>query len=92
MTEPGEDPAERAKKYIAAFTEAKKQLVPVAEDRVVKVQNISRISDAMERYLRDAEHYLQHGKASTSLAAIAYAEGLLDALKFLELVETKTLQ
>ncbi len=92
MTGLSEDPAQRARKYIATFTKAKKQLVPVGEDTIVKAQNIARISDAMERYLRDAEHYLQHDKPSTSLAAIAYAEGLLDALKFLELAETKTLQ
>lgn len=92
MSELSEDPAERAKKYIATFKKAKEQLVPAREDTIVEARNITRISDAMERYLKDAEHYLQHDRPSTSLAAIAYAEGLLDALKFLELTETKTPQ
>jgi FAD synthetase len=90
MSELGEDPAERAKKYIATFRKAQEQLVPAREDAIVRARNIVRISDTMERYLKDAEHYLQHGKPSTSLAAIAYAEGLLDALKFLELAKTRT--
>ncbi|HEY4656886.1 MAG TPA: DUF357 domain-containing protein, partial [Candidatus Bathyarchaeia archaeon] len=38
-------------------------------------------------YTRDAKHYVNAEKPVTSLACIAYAEGLLDALKFLELVD-----
>jgi len=38
-------------------------------------------------YSKDAKHYLETKKPVTSLACIAYAEGLLDALKFLELIE-----
>ena len=33
------------------------------------------------------EKHLEDKKPVTSLACIAYAEGLLDALKFLELIE-----
>jgi diphthine synthase len=91
-SELSEDPTERASKYITTFSKAEKELVPVKEDTLVKSRNIRRVSDAMERYLKDAEHYLTHSKPSTSLAAIAYAEGLLDALKFLELTEAKPLQ
>ena len=92
MKELSENPAERAKKYIATFKKAKEQLAPVKTDTTVRARNIMRISDAIERYLKDAEHYLEHNRPSTSLAAIAYAEGLLDALKFLELVETPSPQ
>jgi hypothetical protein len=38
-------------------------------------------------YVKDARHYAEKRKPVTSLACIAYAEGLLDALKFLELVD-----
>jgi FAD synthetase len=92
MSKLSEDPAERARKYIATFKKAKEQFAIAREDAAVRARNIIRISDTMERYLKDAEHYLQHDKPSTSLAAIAYAEGLLDALKFLELAETRTPQ
>jgi hypothetical protein len=37
--------------------------------------------------LKDARFYLDNGKPTTSLASIAYAEGLLDALKFLNLTK-----
>jgi FAD synthetase len=37
--------------------------------------------------VKDARHYAEKGKSVTSLACIAYAEGLLDTLRFLELVD-----
>jgi FAD synthetase len=92
MSELSEDPAERSRKYIANFEQALQQLVPMQQDSMVKAQGISRISEAIEHYLKDAHHYLEHNKPSTSLAAIAYAEGLLDALKFLALVQTRNTQ
>jgi FAD synthetase len=88
MSELSENPAERAKRYIALFEKAFQELVPEKEDTLVKAEHVRRISDMMGRYLKDAQHYLAHNKPSTSLAAVAYAEGLLDALKFLELAET----
>jgi FAD synthetase len=92
MTEPSEDPAERAQAYIVSFERALHELVPKKKDSLVRNLNITRISDTIERYLKDAHYYLEHDKPSTSLASIAYAEGLLDALKFLELVESRSAQ
>ena len=92
MTGLSEDPAERAQKYIISFERSLQELVPKKTDSVVKNLNITRISDTIERYLKDAHYYLEHDKPSTSLASIAYAEGLLDALKFLELIECKRVQ
>jgi FAD synthetase len=62
------------------------------EDTLVKKLNIDRVTDAIRRYLQDARHYLDQGRATTSLASVAYAEGLLDALKFLELAEPRIKQ
>jgi len=45
------------------------------------------VLDLARGYVRDAKHYAEKRKPVTSLACIAYAEGLLDAMKFLELVE-----
>jgi len=92
MSELSEDPAERTQKYIISFERSLQELTPKKRDSVVKTLNITRVSDTIEQYLKDAHYYLEHGKPSTSLASIAYAEGLLDALKFLELVESKTVQ
>ena len=55
----------------------------------VEASNIERVTDAIRRYLQDARHYLDQGRATTSLATVAYAEGLLDALKFLELTQPR---
>lgn len=93
MSRPIEDPAERARKYIASMEKALQEYDPLKEGRMVETANIARVSDAIQRYLQDAHFYLTSGKPTTALASIAYAEGLLDALKFLNLtknVETET--
>jgi hypothetical protein len=54
--------------------------------------NIRRVADSVQRYLQDAEHYLKENRPSTSLTSIAYAEGLLDALLFLELAKSDASQ
>ena len=85
MSEVSEDPAERASRYIQTLEKAIEKISLPNEDQAVKATKVAEVSDAIHRYLRDARFYLNNGKATTSLASIAYAEGLLDALKFLEL-------
>ncbi len=46
-----------------------------------------RVVENAEAYLSDAKHYLEKGDPFTALACIAYAEGLLDALRHLGIVE-----
>jgi hypothetical protein len=92
MREIGEDPEERAHKYIATFEKSLQNSIQVEQNTAVKAVDIKRVRDAMLRYLQDANYYLEHDKPVTSLASIAYAEGLLDALTFLRLAETKTAQ
>ena len=85
MNRPEEDPAARARKYITALTGALRKTKTRTGDASVASVNIRKVIDATQRYLRDAEHYLHEGRPSTSLASVAYAEGLLDALIFLKL-------
>ena len=85
-----EDPNERASRYITSFEAAIAKLSPVDEDTLVCEQRIRRVQDAIERYLRDARYYMKKGKPVTSLASIAYAEGLMDALTFLGLTKNKS--
>ncbi len=85
MSKVTEDPAERASRYIATLEKALEKLSLPNQDRVVKATRIAEVYDAIRRYLRDARFYLSSGKATTSLASIAYAEGLVDALRLLEL-------
>ena len=80
-----ENPAERAERYVQSLEGALAKNRILTGDFVVKSSNILRVSDAIGRYLRDARHYLKDQKPTTSLVSVAYAEGLLDALLFLEL-------
>jgi hypothetical protein len=82
-----EDPAVRSGKYIANLAEAFGRVRIKSEDTRVKALNIGRVTDAIQRYMQDAQHYFDVGRFSTALASVAYAEGLLDALIFLELVQ-----
>lgn len=90
MTELSEEPAERARKYITTLETALQRTIMIQEQSTVGAANLEKVSDAIQRYLQDARFYLKNGKPVTSLASIAYAEGLLDALTFLHLARTKT--
>lgn len=85
MSELTEDPAERARKYIANFEKTLQQFTLVKADTALKHENITMVSDTIQRYLQDSRYHLENNKPATALASIAYAEGLLDALLFLEL-------
>jgi len=43
--------------------------------------------DAALRYTNDAKYYLDMGDCETALVAVSYAEGLIDALKYLGIAE-----
>jgi hypothetical protein len=87
MSEPSEDPGERARKYIATMEKVLRQHQPLREGARVEDASIAKVTDAIHRYLQDAHFYVSSGKATTALASIAYAEGLLDALIFLNLTQ-----
>jgi len=48
---------------------------------------INNIVEEARRYLEDAKYYQGKKRFETALAAVAYCEGLLDALRLLGLVE-----
>ncbi len=82
-----EDAQERASKYLDTTTRSLERLrskelpVPVSQKKFKLVLELA------QGYVKDAEHYLTKKQPVTSLACVAYAEGLLDALKFLELAD-----
>ena len=82
-----EDPAERSSKYLETIAEALKRLKTRKLPAAVSEKHVDRVLEMVHGYTRDARHYVKSEKPVTSLACIAYAEGLLDALKFLELVD-----
>jgi len=78
---------ERASKYLAVTSESLERLkIKKVSSRVLPAM-IDRVSDLARDYTRDATYYQGERKPVSALACIAYAEGLLDALKFLELAD-----
>ena len=62
--------------------------VKVAEEPVrVDERKVKDIVDEAKRYLEDAKYYRDGERYETSLASVAYCEGLLDALRLLGAVE-----
>jgi hypothetical protein len=50
-------------------------------------EKILAVIEYAKRYLSDAKYYREKKQFKTSLAAVCYCEGLLDALRLLETVE-----
>ncbi|MEB3861327.1 MAG: cytidylyltransferase family protein [Desulfurococcales archaeon] len=78
------DAGSRAELYIRGVRDALERL----KRRLGELgPGLERLVDAAERYAGDAEYYLNSGDPLTALAAASYAEGLIDALKYLGVVE-----
>jgi len=77
-----ESACERLFKYIANFKESVKSLKLHSQTPEVRT-----VVDLAFRYLEDSEYYYSRGDCVTGIATISYAEGLLDALKMLNLID-----
>ncbi len=82
-----EEARERAAKYLKTTSQSLKSLNLKKSRSSIDLPKTNYVLELARGYTRDAEHYLGNRKPVTALACIAYAEGLLDALKFLELAE-----
>jgi len=82
-----EDAKERSRQYIAAVETALSELKPITMPAIIARRDVERVVEVAKRYLCDSKYYGETGKDITSLASISYAEGLLDALRFLKLGE-----
>ncbi len=82
-----EDPEERTSKYLATTSETLKRVRTRKLLSPVSQRHVDQVLDLVRGYAKDAKHYMGTKKPVTSLACIAYAEGLLDALKYLELID-----
>lgn len=85
-----EDARERTSKYLDTTSQSLKHLRTRKLPANISQDHVNRVLELVRGYAKDAKHYLDNKKPVTSLACIAYAEGLLDALKFLELVDFAT--
>jgi len=74
-------------KYIEAvesvFTELTISNVILSIDE----EKIKGVIEHAKRYLEDAKYYHKKNRLETGLASVSYCEGLLDALRLLEMVE-----
>ena len=78
---------ERALKYLETTSRSLRILKKKKSDAPVPSSRLDHMLELARGYTQDAKHYLDKRKPVTALACIAYAEGLLDALKFLDLAE-----
>jgi FAD synthetase len=78
---------ERAARYLKATSKSLESLKVKKGRLSIRLSQTNYVSELARDYAQDAEHYLGNRKPVTALACIAYAEGLLDALKFLQLAE-----
>ena len=82
-----EDARERASKYLDTTTQSLERLRSRELPALVSQKKFNLVLELAQGYVKDAEHYLTKKQPITSLACVAYAEGLLDALGFLELAD-----
>ncbi len=71
---------------VRCYIENVKLALTQLEGKVLSDQ-IKKVVDLVRCYVSDAEYYLNRGCSDVALACIAYAEGLLDALRLLGLAE-----
>ncbi len=76
------DSCERAEKYARNLLKTLDELVK-KEDLWSHNSSLRNLLDASMRYARDALYFVEKGDCDTALVASSYAEGLLDALKYM---------
>ncbi len=72
-----------ASRYIGSTEKVLKQMKRVKCDITVNEESVNNILAYVTSYLADAKYYKAQKRFETSLASIAYCEGLLDALRLL---------
>jgi FAD synthetase len=78
---------ELAVKYIQKAERALTELKIINDKVRPDTDKVKAVVDEAKRYLEDAKYYVANGRFETSLASVAYCEGLLDALRMLGYVE-----
>jgi len=78
---------ELAAKYIQKTQQVFDQLKIVGGSISSDAGRARAVIEEAGRYLEDAKYYLGRKRFETSLASVAYCEGLLDALRMLGFVE-----
>jgi len=75
------------KKLVEKYVKnTEKALQQISNQVTSQESGVQKVLDYANRYFEDAIYYANRKKFETALASIAYCEGLLDALKILDLV------
>jgi len=74
-------------KYVRNTERVLTQMRVVENPVTVDQEKVREVIGIAKRYLEDAKYYREKKRLETSLTAVAYCEGLLDALRFLGMVE-----
>lgn len=77
---------EKTWKYIVKTERALKDLRVLNGSASIERRLIEEIVEEARRYFEDAKYYFGRKEYEVSLASIAYCEGLLDALRMLNLI------
>jgi len=77
-----ENPGEKARKYLTSIGTVLSEIQISKTSYNIDEESIRSIVESAESYVEDARHYLED-RPLTALAAVSYAEGLLDALRLL---------
>jgi len=78
---------ELVSRYVQKTEKVFPEIKVIQGPMVIKKEKVGSIIESARRYLEDAKYYREKKKLETSLASVAYCEGLLDALRLLGLVE-----
>lgn len=78
---------ERVQRYLLKTEKVLKDVKVLKGTALINEGCVRRVVEEAERYFRDAQYYFERKEYDVSLASIAYCEGLLDALRMLNLVE-----
>jgi len=78
---------EMVSKYISNTERVFGEVKLVSSSAHLNEGKIENVMETAKRYLEDAKYYQRKSKPETSLASVAYCEGLLDALRLLGAVE-----
>jgi diphthine synthase len=74
-------------KYSKSCNKVVDNLVYAELPKEITQEEVKKLIGHAARYLKDAEYYCERTRKATALASVSYAEGILDALRLLGLVE-----
>ena len=70
-------------RYISSADHVCQTMEIVDQQATLQVSDIRKVAEAAKTYLKDAKHFMKEKRFEVSLTAVAYCEGLLDALRLL---------